>query len=485
MRQRGGRMPLTDKQLNDKKQIDAPQGGQFVRWCGKSEMALFDPLVVQDSIVDVYEVAKQPKNAINDNCIEFEINKAAGVYLDLAKTFLLLKMKIVKADGGAYLAATDKVGPVNNVLHSLFSQVDVYINNTLVSSNDNLYPYRAYIENLLSYNREAKAEQLVHEGYYEDETGPGEDGKNGNGMDVTDPTLVTKNSVPAVGSAAAEARVQGNKGLTERRKPLVGRSHTYYGRLHCDFFQQSKLLLDDCDVRVKLTRNKSSFILMGAAATASAYTVVIEHAELRVPHVAINPQLALETEEHLAQRPAQYNLKRIDMKTFTIPTQTNTFNQEIYTGPLPTRLILGFVNNTALNGSYTENPYNFKHINLTTLQLIVNGRIHNGRMYNRLDFENNEYGLSQLSLVEGLNKAFHNTGVGIKPDQYAHGYTLFAFDLTPNDQLGHNKIAPSGSARLDITLKEHLTTAATLVCYGEFDTIYTIDKHRNCMRIHG
>ena len=70
-------------------------------------------------------------------------------YLDLANTMLHVQAKVTRADG-ADLDMADPVGPVNNLLHSLFSQVDVYLKGTLVTPSTNTYAYRAYIETLLS-----------------------------------------------------------------------------------------------------------------------------------------------------------------------------------------------------------------------------------------------------------------------------------------------------------------------------------------------
>ena len=49
------------------------------------------------------------------------------------------------------------VAPVNNFLHSMFSRVDLHLSNKLISSISDTYPYRAYIENLLSYNADRKS----------------------------------------------------------------------------------------------------------------------------------------------------------------------------------------------------------------------------------------------------------------------------------------------------------------------------------------
>ena len=55
-----------------------------------------------------------------------------------------------KANPDSYL------GPVNNFLHSLFSQVQVRIGNTEVENTNSNYPYRAYLESLLCYSKEQK-----------------------------------------------------------------------------------------------------------------------------------------------------------------------------------------------------------------------------------------------------------------------------------------------------------------------------------------
>ncbi|MEG7523508.1 MAG: hypothetical protein M3H12_10465 [Chromatiales bacterium] len=72
---------------------------------------------------------------------------------------------------GADLDAADPMGPVNNWLHSLFSQVDVYLNGTLATPSTTTYPYRAYIDTLLSYGDDAKATQLTSQMWCKDTAG--------------------------------------------------------------------------------------------------------------------------------------------------------------------------------------------------------------------------------------------------------------------------------------------------------------------------
>jgi hypothetical protein len=87
--------------------------------------------------------------------IEFDVNATGEDYLDLANSLLHVRAKIVKANGED-LEAGSPVGPVNNCLHSLFSQVDISLDGTLITSSTKTYAYGAYIETLLSYGSDAK-----------------------------------------------------------------------------------------------------------------------------------------------------------------------------------------------------------------------------------------------------------------------------------------------------------------------------------------
>lgn len=80
-----------------------------------------------------------------DSPIEFVVPGHGDEYIDLSHTMLNIQTRILKSVG-TKIKDLVKVGPMNNWLHSLFSQVDVYLNQRLVSSAGNTYAYRSYIE---------------------------------------------------------------------------------------------------------------------------------------------------------------------------------------------------------------------------------------------------------------------------------------------------------------------------------------------------
>ena len=91
--------------------------------------------------------------------IEFMISAENFNYIDLANSFLYVRASVTTA-AGTDLAKNVDIAPKCNFLHTLWIQVDVYLNGLLVTQSNNNYPYRAYIKNLLSFGQEAKKSQF-------------------------------------------------------------------------------------------------------------------------------------------------------------------------------------------------------------------------------------------------------------------------------------------------------------------------------------
>ena len=105
-------------------------------------------------------------------------------YVDLAKTILVVRAKLTKANGND-LDADEKVGIVNNFLRSLLKQVDVFFKGKQVTQATGTYAYRAYLQTLLNYGPAAKESQLTAAMFYKDTAGK---------MDTADPTLAAANA---------------------------------------------------------------------------------------------------------------------------------------------------------------------------------------------------------------------------------------------------------------------------------------------------
>ena len=146
----------------------------------------------QTSVEHGYWEQKGLTSALTDQGpYEFVVSGAGEDYIDLSNTHLFVEAQIVKNDGTNLADDTD-VGPVNLWMHSLFSDVSVSLNEKLVSPPTSVYPYRAYLETLLSYGPAAKDSQLTGVMWYKDTPGQQEKRTNDNKGFVSRKALIAE-----------------------------------------------------------------------------------------------------------------------------------------------------------------------------------------------------------------------------------------------------------------------------------------------------
>jgi hypothetical protein len=420
----------------------------------KSELDLFSVPPTQTSIENGMVVEYNPISSIVHGLpIEFSVSGTGQDYIDIANTQLFVRVKITRANGDDIVAA-DVVGPVNLTIHSLFSELDLKLNDTLISSTNNTYAYRAYLETLLSYGQDAKDSQLTAAMYYKDTAGH---------MDITDP-------------AGA------NQGLVNRFN-FFQQSNVVdmIDKLHIDLCFQERFIPSDVGFRLRLVRSKDPFCLMSPANNAT-FRLQIVDCKLYVRKVRLSPSVFVAHAKALELGNAKYPVNRVVCKSFTVPQGNMDFTQEnIFNGVLPSRLVVGMVDNDALNGVYTKNPYNFKHYNLAQLKLYLDGQ---QQSFNPIDtdFVNNQFIKAYLSLFEGTGKFGKNEGVDIKRNEYSEGYTLFAWDLSPDlSDHDHLNLARVGSVRLDAKFRAALPNTINVIVYAEFESLIEIDRNKNVL----
>lgn len=421
--------------------------------CLKTELDLFSLPPTQTAIESSRWVSYKPVSSLSDESpIEFCINSQNEDYLDLAHTMIKVNVQIKPLT-----ATTDKfVAPVNNFLHSIFNQVDVYLNQKLVSPPNNAYPYRAYLETLLNYGPAAKNSHLTTALWVSDVAGymdeqPGDDAKK-------------------------------NTGLLERQACLAsGKQYDLLGHLHCDIMNQDRFLINGVEVRLRLVRSKDAFCLMNASDT--AYSVNISEATLLVRRVKIAPAVLIAHAKALSSATVKYPITRVEVKTFTMHSGIIGDSLEnVILGQLPKRVVLGFVDNKAFNGDRTKNPFNFQNFGINFLSLYVDGtQIPSKPLQPKFDKNAPMYVESYHTLFSGTGIHYMNEGNDISRDEYADGYCLFAFDLTPDlsaHYAGHWNLVKNGSVRIEVRFDKPLTKTINCLLYAEFDNVLEIDSAR-------
>lgn len=280
----------------------------------------------------------------------------------------------------------------------MFNQIDVLFNQKIVSTPSNNYPYHAYIEALLNYGPDAKAAHLTTSLWYDDREDKFEAAANTRGNDE-------------------------NSGLMHRQRfSLDGKTFDMIRHLHCDVFNQDKMLINGVEMRVLLVRSKDAFCLMDAWDN-GRFSVQIKEATLLVRRAKISPGVLLGHANGLSNATAKYPITRVENRSF--------------------------------------NSFNFQNFSVNYLLLYVDGvQIPSKPLQPRFTGNNQLYVDAFQTLLSGTGIHFLNEGKGINRYNYARGYFLTAFDLTPDLSpycASHWNLVRSGSMRVEVRFEEALS----------------------------
>ncbi|CAF3769413.1 unnamed protein product [Rotaria socialis] len=402
----------------------------------------------QAVILESYYTPVAPSAQINpfDGPIDFHIPTATDLFLSPGDIKLYVK-GTVKALSGAAISADHEVHPENNFLHTLFSKVEVFLNDSTTSVGTCHYAYRAYIENLLNYDKDAKQTVLKTEGFYTED-------------EWTDRTFAFEASSP--------------------------KTFELYGNLHTDITLQSKLLMSGVDVKIRLTRSKPQFYLHAdtdGAATSPYFN--IEDIYLYIRRVKVNNEVFLNVDKELSRDTAKYPLDRVETKILTIERGiSNKQFDNLFLGNLPRRVIIGLLDHAGTDGVYGKKPLEFKPYDLTSINAFVNG-MPVGKEYNcKFETVATRHTRCARAFASLYNVATpKGMGHGISLEDYAkNGYTLFCFDLSPDanpDGCDYLNPIQTGTFSISMTFGTPTTDALNLFVYAEHTGLIEIDKTRS------
>jgi hypothetical protein len=484
--------------------------------CGKSELDLFTiPPTNTQMEESRYDLVKPFSNFKNGTVI-FEIEGDNQCYIDLASSELMISCKIMDGDtwvrdlsnpqlrasgqrpkamkigqvitpsqsqtvsstgavDRAYVAAVvatqvqveerqkeidewDKanpdtyLGPVNNFLHSMFQQVQVRIGNTEVENTNANYPYRAYLESLLCYNREQKETFLQNEMFYKDTAG------------------------------AMEDTMFGNKGLVARRERYTEQDGIFQmkGRLKSDIFSMNRYMLPQVNIQIVLTRSHPSFCMMSDAKfNTEKYKnlrIDITEAAMQVRRVRVSNSVILQHAMMLEKTAAKYPLRRVIMRSLNTPYQAASFSLSgIHRGIMPSRVVVAFIDNAAFTGDITKNPFNFLNLKVKSLKLKLASVSLPYSDGITVDYQTNQY----IQAYDAMSQNLGNISNDISYKEFGNGYTVYPFDLTPDlcDDMNYN-ILRDGALELECVLSEAHKEAFQTLFYLQFENCIEITKER-------
>ena len=419
-----------------------------------TSLDLFKKNIVQTAIIDGSWIEIRPINSIEETApVDFHIDGTSEDFLDLSETYLKVKARITSANGENGYPDAEMVAPVNLILQSMWSKLDVSFNGKRVSSSGHTYPYRAYVESTLNLGSDVKRGQLSASGWHADTPGHFD-------------TLAAQN----VGF------------ITRKAMGLGRRTISLMGRLHADVFNQNRCLVDGVNVHIQLTRSNDQFCLMKANNVEENYKVKLEEASLFVRKLKVLPSCRLGIYKALSSSPLRYPIRRTEQRVFSISNNITSWSQEnVLIGQLPRRMTIGFIRTDAIHGVYNLNPFHFQHFGINFFSLYINGRqIPSRALQPDFNDANGDYVRTYMQMSSALGHAFSNQDCGISYDEFRGGTTLFVFNLNAELTDGeHTEAIQRGSVRIETRFSAALANPITCLVFSEYDNLILIDKERN------
>ena len=418
--------------------------------CANSALCIFDKEPIQTDIKNCFDVNYYPLSSLNANSpIEFHIPGNVEEYIDCDHIFIEVSVKIVKKDGTKIDTAVNKVGFINLPIASLFSDVLLTISDTQIEGGQCMYPYTAYLQTLMQFTPQAQDTHMIVQGWYKDEANKMEDATNKGFIARMD---ITKDS----------------------------KETTLIGPVYLDFLRQSRFLISQTDMRLKFTLSKPDFALLGLGAE-SDFKFNITKAVLRVRRVTVNPSVINGHAVGLQKDNAIYPVLHTDISNFTIPKgQSNYTKDNLYPLQAPKMLMVAMVDNDAFNGNYAKNPFNFQHFNLSRLGLFANGIAIPGRPVTP-DFKNKSYAESYIAMMDAYHYLNTDDTNGITYEEFGGGFTVYAFDLTPDKSAtsSYKHAITMSNLRLELKFDETLPVTINVILHATFDSHVEITKLRD------
>lgn len=369
-------------------------------------------------------------------------------------TMRLVGSFTVTKDDGTAITEDDKVSVLNNAPQTLFKQVECLLNNFCVNDiSTSTYPFKAYLENHFSFDKDIKTTTLK-------------------ALEMYIPDTVGSESEP--GTVCAKTA---KNGFITRKELILNKKKVYFiMKLHIDFLQSKKYLIPGVEMKLKFIRNEDSFTLF--APTGTKAKIKMNNLELVVRRITCDPAYTAAIEQTLTTKPCLYPISHGKIKVWSMnSSQQSEHIPNIFRGKLPRSFIMWMIPANAFNKHINYNPFQFKHFDVSNFNVYTNCEpMHPKPITPKWD---------DGSAIDIYHWYLNNIGLqlnasnGISFEEFVSNSAIFAYDRTPDlcNSFTHHG-SESGNMDISIAFKSPLSENIVIMFYGVFDEVVSIDKDR-------
>ena len=352
---------------------------------------------------------------------------------------------------------------VNNIAHSIFSNINVRLGNQLITRSGDGYPFKTYIQLLCNSSKESQDTFFRVTGWKKDTAGAMDDSIG------TDKTTTTNKAA----LARREEFFNADDGIGE-----------FYIRPHTGLTFLEMPIIPYLDIEFELERHPTSDFYLMHKSKNSSFGIKILEARYHVQRFRGKPSLLKDLEVMTRANPVSIDMNEGHNNNFTITSGVRNYsNENMFHNHVPNRIIFAFVRTDAYNGASTKNPFNFQHFKIESLRLMKNG-IEYPRPEIITNFESipNTFMTAYYNTMISLGADYNINAIAITPEEYSNGYYFYSFNMAPDQQIsGGDVYTPAdrpSQIRLDIRFSAALTDTIQLLVYYENRTTIRWDVER-------
>ena len=422
---------------------------------GKDEIAssqfdLFEKVELETGVKKIHTQTFHPISSTNSQGpFIFEIPADPDKFTDAESIRLLGRMRIRKKTGNVLsdLPVGTKVSTVNNIFNSLWSSINIQLNDTEITDpSSRWYAFKSYFENHLSYSTPTKENVLAFKGYIKDTPG-----KYDNIGDDSNPST--------------------NDGYLKRQKMFEQSKWVYFCiNIHADITTLRKFIPPNVKIMLELRRNSDEFCLLSHKPI-DDFKIELDDMRVRVNRIEPSTQVSkFYANEIKSGNIPRLSLDRSLLKTYTVSSgRLDLSGYNIISGrQLPDQIIIGVLEEGAHSGNITKNPFHFQDFGISEACLIVNGRREPPELY-RVDKDTGDKADLYNSFLENVGVGNDDRECGITYNDYYGGSFLLVWDRTQDKcNRFHRHEQDSGSIDVYLKTKTALRTTVTVVIYATY-----------------
>ena len=343
--------------------------------------------------------------------------------------------------------------PIDNVFHSMWNGVDVTMNHKVVSTTNQKYMYKAYIETLLNNSASTKRYQLESHGFFGDS-----------------------------GNKDTDFNISYNKGMEKRFRAFQdGNKVLLMGYLLSDIMGIQASIVNGVEISITLHPNTDA-VRVHCLGNKEYGALVIDDISMMVCKRQFSKEVILAHSDVMETSPASYPFKESETRAYNGHRgQSQVTIANPYESHIPTRLIVAMIDASAHMGNFKLTPLNFQHFDIRDAAFKIDNESVAKPPF-QIDVKNNKVIQPLMELYSIMGKIGEDRDIGITVDEFKDGTFMLPFDVTPTSSANMEYLAKKegGNCTLELQFDNPLKKDIIILTYAIFPAELKIDGARNC-----